>query len=123
MPKDYSRTERVASTIQRTLAELIRREIKDPRITGLITINEVIISKDLSNAKVYISILGSDDVDKVIEALNGAQGYLHNLLGRELSLRIVPKLHFFHDTLLHDANRMEALINRVIEDDNKEDNS
>lgn len=122
MPKDYDRTERVASNIQRILSSLIRSEVKDPRVNGLITINDVVISKDLAHAKVYVSVLKSEsDIQEVVDALNGAKGYLHNCLGQKLNLRIVPKLQFFHDTLLQEANRIEKLIDQVMEDEKQGD--
>lgn len=118
MPKDYQRADRVASTIQRCLSVLIRTEIKDPRVTGIITINQVTISKDLSSAKIYVSVLEQAAADTiVVAALNNASGYLRKCLGRELSLRMVPKLTFYHDTLLLDANRLAQLIDQVIDDE------
>lgn len=119
MPKEFSRTERFASNLQRVLAQLINREIKDPKITGLITVNDVAVSKDLGHAKVYVSILNADNIDEVIERLNAASGFLHNLMGKELSSRVVPKLKFYQDTLLADANRMEKLIDQVMQEDEK----
>ena len=58
MPKDYSRSRRIAEQIQRELAELIRLELKDPRVTGLITVTEVEVSADQSHAKVFFTLLG-----------------------------------------------------------------
>jgi ribosome-binding factor A len=121
MPKEYNRAERVASALQRILANLIHKEISDPRIKGLVTINEVVVSKDLAYAKVYISILGQeDDSAAVVDVLNGAQGYLQKLLSRELKLRIVPRLKFYHDTLQLEANRISLLIDQVMKDDPEE---
>ena len=99
MAKDYSRTQRIGDQMQRELAQLIQREIKDPRL-GLVTITGVEVSRDVAHAKVFITVMGQDDAGKIalnMEILNDAAGYLRMLLGKSMKLRSVPQLHFHYD--------------------------
>ena len=81
MAQEYSRTQRVADQIQRELAALIQREVKDPRV-GMATVSAVEVSRDLSHAKVFVTILnGGEDPQEITEsvkALNNASGFLRN---------------------------------------------
>ena len=117
MPKDYARTERLSEQVRRELSELIRREIKDPRV-GMMSITDVRVSRDLSHAKVYITRIGSpEDRDPAVEALNHAAGFLKRELGRSMHTRSVPNLRFQYDTAVEEGARMETLIDRAIASD------
>src|SRR5574344_1772655 len=99
MSKQYSRAQRVGDQIQRELAVLIPREVKDPRL-GFVTLTGVDVSRDLGHAKVFITLMNSDDEAAVaanLELLNDAAGYLRMLLGKAIKLRSVPQLHFHYD--------------------------
>jgi len=97
MPKEYERTRRVAEQIQRELAILIQQELKDPRL-GMLTISAVQVSKDMSTAKVFITVFNeAQDREKTLAALQHAAGFLQHELGRSLSLRSIPKLRFVYD--------------------------
>ena len=110
MPKEFSRSKRVAAQIQRELAQLIQLEIKDPRV-GMVTISAVDLSSDLSYAKVYITVLGSDHTpEEAVEALNHAAGFLRHELGRRVVLRIVPHLTFIYDESVERGASLSALI-------------
>ncbi len=113
----FSRTERVASEIQRILATLLQREVKDPRLQG-VTITECRVSKDLSVCKVYFNKLGATkDSPAVEEALKGfdkAKGFLRSALGRQLRLRLTPELRFFYDDVPEKASEIDALIAKAL---------
>lgn len=110
MPKEYPRTARVAEQVRRELSELVRNEVKDPRL-GPVTITEVRVSKDLSHAKVYVSFLGKTEGQaERLAILSAAAGFLRGLLGRRLSTRTVPSLHFFYDDILDQGQHMDRLI-------------
>ena len=99
MSKD--RKARVAEAIRDTLAEMIAREVKDPRVAaaGVVSITQVEMNKDLSVANVWVSIYGDDKVaDKAIEGLQSSAGYLRGPLGRRLQLQRPPELRFHRDT-------------------------
>ncbi|AGA34746.1 Ribosome-binding factor A [Thioalkalivibrio nitratireducens DSM 14787] len=115
--RDYHRSERVGDQIQRELAELIRVEVKDPRV-GMITLSGVEVSRDLAHAKVFFTQLGGED--KGIEAqqgLNHAAGYLRHALGTRLRLRSVPTLRFIYDDTPERGARISALIDSAIAED------
>ncbi|MGB9428663.1 MAG: 30S ribosome-binding factor RbfA [Gammaproteobacteria bacterium] len=110
MPREYERRNRIAAQLQRELSELILREVKDPRV-HLVTVTNVDVSPDLSNAKVQISVLGADGPQpEVVAALNHAAGFLRHHLGRALKLRSIPELRFSYDEVLDRAARLETLI-------------
>ena len=116
MAREFKRSARVASQMQKELAIILQQGIKDPRI-GFITVNEVELSKDLATAKVYITALGADEEGQKnnIIWLNDAAPYIRSEMGKRMRLRNVPYIKFYYDNsfekgmrvseLLHDANR------------------
>lgn len=119
MAKEYSRTQRIGDQMQRELADLIRREVKDPRV-GLVTITAVDVSRDLGHAKVYITVMGQDDAESVkqsLKALNSAASFLRLHLGRAMQLRSVPQLHFHFDESVGRGVHLSALIERAVAED------
>jgi len=117
MPKEFPRTRRVGEQIQRELAGLIRDEIKDPRI-GMVSVTAVIVSRDLSHAKVYVSVLGNAErTDASVSVLSNAAGFLRHKLGKILHIRVIPELRFYLDRSLEEGARMGALINKAIASD------
>jgi ribosome-binding factor A len=113
MAKEYPRHERIGEQIQRDLSELIRKEIKDPRMSPIVTVAEVKVSADLGRASVYVTVL----VDKgkaSVDVLNRASGFLRGLLGQRLRLRTIPHLHFIYDTTAERGARLSALIDRAV---------
>ena len=98
MPRDFSRTRRVAEQIQRELAVLIRDEIQDPRL-GMVSISGVEVSRDMGHAKVYISVLGEEDAAQAsLEVLKRAAGFLRRELGRQMVIRSVPQCAYVTKT-------------------------
>lgn len=121
MPRDFSRTRRVGEQLQRELATLIRDEIDDPRLGGMVSVSAVEVSRDLSHAKVFFSTLGeASEADASLQVLQGASAYLRKLLGQRLHLRHVPQLHFKQDHSLEEGTRISALIDAAIRGDGDE---
>jgi len=119
MAKEYSRTQRVADYLQRELAALIQRELRDPRV-GMVSITGVDVSRDLGHAKVYCTVLGCDsgeDASESLEALNKAAGFLRSQLSRDSSMRSVPQLRFYFDSSVGQGRHLEDLIRRAAEAD------
>lgn len=116
MPAEYSRTQRLGEQIQRDLATLIQRELKDPRL-GMVTVNFVTLSKDLSYADVNVTVLVPDDAsDRIaasLEILNQASTFLRMELGRGLKIRKVPQLRFHYDDSLKRGADINALIHQA----------
>jgi ribosome-binding factor A len=114
MPREFSRTRRVAEQLQRELAVLLRDEIKDPRL-GMVSISGAEVSRDLAYATVYISVLGDDKaVADSLAVLNRAAGFLRHRLGQLMRIRIVPQLKFEFDSSLQEGARMDALIDAAL---------
>lgn len=114
MPRSTSRLARISDQIQRDLANLIRGEVKDPRI-GMVTLTGVEVSNDYRHAKVFFTILG--DVATAARAQQGldkASGFLRSQLAKGLGLRIVPELHFVHDESVERGARLSRLIDDAV---------
>ena len=137
MPREFSRGRRVADHIQKELAVLIQQEVKDPRL-GLVTINEVKVSRDLGFADVYFTSFSSDtfrandSLDEVevedaereernslspAEVLENAAGFLRSRLAKSLSTRTTPKLRFHYDHTIEQGAKMTQAIKKAIEGD------
>ena len=118
MARDFKRTDRVGDQIQRDLATLIQREIKDPRI-GMVTINHVKVAKDLGYAEVYITVLSLGDQDEAeatkqsLEVLKQAAGFLRAELAKGISLRVMPALRFHYDESIHRGRHLTSLIEKA----------
>lgn len=117
MPAEFSRTQRLGGQIQRDLAVLIQRELKDPRV-GMVTINDVTLSKDLGYADINVTVLvPEDDEARIVESLsilNEAAGFLRTELGRGLKVRKVPHLRFHYDDSLKRGAEINALIHQAL---------
>ena len=121
MAKIYSRTQRIGDQIQRELAQMIPREIKDPRL-GFVTVTAVEVSRDVGHAKVFITVMDENDADKIrqnVRVLNDAAGYLRMLLGKAMKLRSVPQVHFHYDESISRGVHLSSLIERAVAEDSK----
>ena len=137
MAKVSPRVQKVADQIQRELATLIQLEVNDPRV-GMVSVISVKLSRDLSFADVYVTVMGSidgasklapgvtldqaDELDQLeikesVKALNRAAGYLRTLLAKRLSLRTTPKLTFHYDESVARGQYLSTLIDKAIESD------
>lgn len=122
MQRNFKRTDRIAETIMRELAQIIQREMTEPNLPKFITISAVKVSKDLSHAKVYFTVLNADPVDTAI-ALNMAAGYLRMLLAKAIKLRVMPQLHFVYDESIEYGKNLSNLINKVNPSDSNDEQS
>lgn len=113
MAKDFSRSDRLASQIQRELAGLVRNNLKDPRLSAP-TILEVQVSRDLSQARIFFSVLNPDDAEQSLQALKHASGYLQREVGKILKSRITPRLVFIYDDSDIRGRTMSELIDSAI---------
>jgi ribosome-binding factor A len=121
MAKEYSRTQRVADQMQRELALLIQREVRDPRL-GMVTVTAVEVSRDLSHAKVFVTLMNKDSAEDIalnLEILKDSAGYLRMLLGRSMKLRSVPSLHFQYDESVRRGAHLSSLIERAVAEDSQ----
>lgn len=117
MPKEFSRSQRVAEQIRRELAELIRLEVKDPRV-GFITLTDVEITPDYAHAKVFFtSMKGEEGLDEILRGLRRASGFLRRELGKRVRIHTLPELHFQYDASVERGSRMSQLIDQVVRED------
>ena len=114
MPKDYPRSLRIAEQIQRELADILRLELKDPRV-GMITITEVQVSPDNKHAKVFFTLLGDAvRIEQTIDGLRSAAGFLRTQLAHRLKLRTMPEIHFAYDNSVEHGAKLSRLIDEAV---------
>lgn len=121
MAKEYSRTQRVADQMQRELALLIQREVRDPRL-GMVTVTAVEVSRDLAHAKVFVTLMNKDSAEDIalnLDILKDSAGYLRMLLGRSMKLRSIPALHFHYDESVRRGAHLSSLIERAVAEDSQ----
>jgi len=120
MAREFARTDRVAQEIQKEVAMIIQREVKDPRL-GMVTVSAVEITRDLAYAKIFVTFftLEGQNVDKSVEILNEAAGFIRSLLAKRIKARIMPELRFVYDQSMVEGVRMTNLVNQAVESDKK----
>jgi len=115
--KPYARADRVAGEVQRELADLLIRKLKDPRLDGVL-ISGVKMTADLQLANVYFSIAGDKERrQQARQGLKSATGFIRQELGRRMELRYIPNIRFFYDTSFDYGERIENLIRKLRTDD------
>ena len=113
MPREFGRNVRVASQLQRELAELLRSDFKDPRL-GMITVSDVEVTRDLSVAKVFVSFLGAQQHTTASLAILAEKGpSLRHAVGATMRMRSIPELRFVYDDSLERGFRMDALLDEL----------
>ena len=108
------RTDRLNSLLKEVISEVIRRDVRNPHVTELITVTRVQISKDLRHAKVFISVIGSEqDKIQTIEALNSAAGFIAVQSSHKVVMRYFPELVFKLDDSVEKHMRIEEILNKI----------
>ena len=111
MPPDHRRSERVAEGNRDEVATFLAEDAKDPRIVGLVTVTGVDVTRDLRHAKVFVSIMGSEEERRAtLQGLESAAGHLRSRIGRVLRLRVAPEISFRYDDSVARAAKIEALL-------------
>ncbi|MFQ3790086.1 30S ribosome-binding factor RbfA [Halomonas sp. A29] len=117
--REFKRTDRVGDQMQKELAVLIQREVKDPRL-GMVTVSGVTVSRDLGYADVYVTLLGEDSPERIkenLKVLKQAAGFLRSQIARRIKLRHVPELRFHYDESVVRGQRLSSLIDEAVESD------
>ncbi len=118
MKKPNVKYTRISGEIQKVLAEVIRGEIKDPRISPMTSVVDVEVAKDLKTCKVWISVLGDEKAqDDTYKGLTSAEGFIKNRLAKTLNLRNTPELRFIMDCSIAYGVSMSKKISEVLEED------
>lgn len=111
------RANRVAEQIKKELGDILTRKMKDPRV-GFVTITDVEVTGDLQQAKVFISVLGSDsEKEETLRGLEKANGFIRSEIGDRIRLRKTPELMFMFDESLEHGNRIEKLLHNLKDDE------
>lgn len=120
MAREFARTDRVGQEIQKEVAMIIQREVKDPRL-GMVTVNAVEITRDLAYAKIFVTFftLEGQNVDVSIDILNEASSYIRTLLAKRIKARIMPELRFVYDKSMVEGVRMGNLVDKAVAEDVK----
>lgn len=115
------RTARIAEEIKRELSQMIREELKDPRIKGLISVTHVDVTNDLRYAKVFVSALADSEQNKLImKGLENAGGYLRSELAKKLRLRTTPELMFKQDSSIEYGSKISRILSDIQQEEGAE---
>jgi ribosome-binding factor A len=110
--KGFQRSERVAEQVRRDLADLIRTELKDPRV-GMISLTDVELTPDYAHAKVFFTTFNSEHLDEIERGLKRASGFLRRELGKRIHIHTLPELHFVYDNSIERGTSMSQLIDQA----------
>jgi ribosome-binding factor A len=116
MAREFGRPERVADFLRKELSQVMQQQLRDPRV-GLASITDVDVSRDLSHAKVHVTVLGSDSADdakEVIQVLNKASGFFRSQVAKSHSMRITPTIRFYFDESIHRGQHLSSLIDDAL---------
>ena len=113
MKRGQGRPQRIGDLIQRELADLLAREMRDPRV-GMVTVTSVDVSPDMSHAKVFFTLLDKQHLEAASDGLARAAGFLRSQLAKRVKLYSVPELRFQYDESIERADRLSRLIDGAI---------
>ena len=119
MPREFSRKDRVADAIQKELAQIVSSQIRDPRV-GMVSVNAVQVTKDLSTAKVFVTFVDNPknvQPNERVSILNKTAGFLRSALGQAIHMRAIPTLHFVFDETVYKAQEISELISKALKSD------
>lgn len=119
MAREFGRPERVADFLRKEVASLIQSQMRDPRI-GMVSITDVEVSRDLSHAKIYLTVLGANSTEEAkesLQVLNKATGFLRSNLAKTSTMRMVPSLRFYFDESVLRGQQLSSLIDKAISED------
>lgn len=117
--REFKRTDRVADQLQKELAVLIQREVKDPRL-GMVTVSGVTVSRDLGYSDVYVTLLGEQEPERIkenLQVLKRASGFLRSQIAKRIKLRHVPELRFHFDESVVRGQHLSSLIDEAVTTD------
>lgn len=119
MPKNEARLNRINEELKKELSQVLNYELKNPNVTGMLSVTRVKITPDFKYAKVYVSILNSKNIKKTMEGLKESSGFLRSKLAKTINLRITPELVFELDDSLEYGARIDSILKDL--NINKED--
>ena len=118
------RTDRIEEEIKKVVSRVIGQELKDPRLTGLISVTKVSVTKDLKYCKVFVSMLGTSDVKEAMSALKSGAGLVRREIGNNVRMHSTPEVKFEFDDSMEYGEKIQRIISdldiKPIEDENEE---
>ena len=118
MPKNEARLNRINEELKKELSTVLNYELKNPNVTGMLSVTKVKITPDFKYAKVYVSLLNSKNINKTMEGLKESSGFIRSQIAKDVNLRITPELVFEVD----DSLEYGAKIDKILKELKKEDN-
>ena len=119
MPKNNNRQGRINEEIKKELSQVINYELKNPNVTGMISVTKVKVTPDLKYAKVYVSILNSKNISKTMEGLKESSGFMRSKIAKNVNLRITPELVFEVDDSLEYGEKIDSILKELKKEDKK----
>lgn len=116
MPSNQNRLNRVNEELKRELSNIISFELKNPEVTGLISVTRVKVTPDFKYAQVYVSILNAKSDEKTLEALKKSTGFMRSILAKKVNLRITPELVFIKDDSLEYGAKIDSILREIQKD-------
>ena len=116
MAREFGRPERVADFMRKELSQVMQQKMRDPRV-GLASITDVEVSRDLSHAKVFVTVLGTDSAEEakeILQVLNKAAGFFRSQVAKSHSMRITPTIRFYFDESIHRGQQLSSLIDSAL---------
>ena len=113
MPKNENRLNRINEELKKEISNIISFELKNPNVTGLISVTKAKITPDLKYAKIYVSILNSKNLKKTMEGLKESSGFIRSQVAKNINLRITPELIFELDDSLEYGAKIDSILNEL----------
>ena len=110
MPKNNTRFERINEELKKEISHIISYELKNPNVTGLISVTKAKITPDLKYAKIYVSMLNTKNETETLEGLKKSSGFIRTQIAKKMNLRITPELVFERDDSIEYGARIEAIL-------------
>ena len=122
MPKNEARLNRINEELRRELSQVLNFELKNPNVTGMLSVTRVKITPDFKYAKVYVSILNSKNINKTMEGLKESSGFIRSRLAKTVNLRITPELVFEIDDSIEHGARIDSILKELNISKNEDEN-
>lgn len=113
MPENQNRLGRIDEEYRKEISQIINYDLKNPNVTGLISVTKVKVTNDLKYAKVYVSILNSKSIGKTMEGLKESSGFIRSQVAKNINLRITPELIFELDDSLEYGAKIDSILNEL----------
>ncbi|OGH98799.1 MAG: ribosome-binding factor A [Candidatus Melainabacteria bacterium GWF2_32_7] len=110
----YTRSDRIRKALIKEISDIIQRHVKDPRISGIVSVTDVEVSADYKYAKTYVSVFGTEEQkEQTLEALQDSTPYIRSEIGKRVRLRYTPEIEFIRDDSLERGSRITELIDKI----------